>query len=397
MSKPLCRLERRIRRGIRWFLFAVVVCLAGRVAATEGPELKANMLLNRSVFLSWTEVPEETFGRYELYAGAGRGEEALPERPVAVFDEASHSYLSLRGLEPETEYAVQVRLVPADGGEAIRSGVVQFTTLKDGDPSGRSPVDTPVPTFMYHHVRPLEAFPPGWYSTENFERDLKWMKEHNIHTVTSADILDGRLPENPIYLTFDDGYTDFLEYAVPLLVKYGFTAANAIVTQGTGGQSTWDISATWPLDNMMTWPQIRECLKQGMEIGGHTQTHVNLHDSPGQVGQVAGSYRDIVSALGFEPLYFCYPWGMGGHKDQNILNAVEKAGYRLATRTWPPGRAHLWDDFYFFPRQFANQDDTLADFVVMAGFALDRGPMARLGFPLDRMQRRLMHILETMP
>ena len=357
--------------GVRWLLVACAVCLAVRTVAADGFELKTNMLLNRSVFLSWTEVPEEGFGAYEVYAGPAA--EPLPERPAAVFEEADHCYHSLRGLEPETEYAVQVRLVPADGGEGTRSGVVRFTTLKDGFPEGTSPWDISIPTFMYHHVRPLATFPPnadlsGWYSTENFERDLKWMKNHNIHGVTSADLLDGRLPENPIYLTFDDGYTDFLEYAVPLLVKYGFPAANAIVTRRTGGQSTWAIPE-WPLDSMMTWPQIRKCLQQGMEIGGHTQTHVNLYTHPELVDQVGGSYEDLVSALGFKPLYFCYPWGMGGHDLEFAKKAVEKAGYRFATRTYPSARARLGCDFYFFPRRFAEQPDSLQDFLQKAGFS----------------------------
>jgi peptidoglycan/xylan/chitin deacetylase (PgdA/CDA1 family) len=364
-----------IGTGLRWLLLAGMFCLAGRALAADALGLKTNMLLNRSIFLSWNEAPEEGFGRYEVYAGPGTGADALPDRPVAVYEEADHCYHSLRGLEPETEYAVQVRLIPADGGKETRSGVVRFTTLKDGFTDVSSPWDIPVPVFMYHHVRPKATFPPdpdlgGWYSTEKFERDLKWMKKHNIHTVTSADILDGRLPENPIYLTFDDGYTDFLEYAVPLLVKYGFTAANAIVTQRTGGQSTWAIPE-WPLDSLMTWPQIRKCLQQGMEIGGHTQTHVNLYSQPEMVYQVAGSYEDLVSALGFKPLYFCYPWGMGGHDLDFAKEAVRDAGYQFATRTYPPRLARLPQDHFFFPRQFAHEDDTLQDFVNKAGYSID--------------------------
>ena len=361
-------------RGAWWLLPALaVLCLAGWTASAVEVELNANMVLNRSVFLAWTELPEEGFGRYEVYGGTGEGADALSERPMAVFEEADHCYLAWRGLEPETEYAAQVRVVPADGGEGILSGVVRFKTLKDGFPEDTPPSAIPVPTFMYHHVRPRAAFPPGavpggWCSTETFERDLQWMAEHNIHAVTTADILDGRLPENPVFLTFDDGYTDFLDYAVPLLVKYGFAAANAIVTRRTGGQSEWAVPE-WPLDSLMTWPQIRKCLQQGMEIGGHTQTHVNLYTHPEELGQVAGSFADLVSALGFDPLYFCYPWGMGGHDFQDAKEAVRNAGYRFATRTYPPARAWLAGDFFFFPRQFAEDTDSLQDFLRKTGFA----------------------------
>jgi peptidoglycan/xylan/chitin deacetylase (PgdA/CDA1 family) len=349
-----------------------MLCVALAVASPgngDGIGLKANMILNRSFFLSWDEAPEEGFGRYEVYAGPASV--PLPAVPVAVFEEADHCYLSLRGLEPETEYAAQVRLVPADGGPSVLSGTVHATTLRDGFPAGTPPFLVAVPTFMYHHVRPAATFPPaaddgGWTSTESFERELAWLKTNGFHAVTSADILDGRLPKKPVFLTFDDGYTDFLEYAVPLLVEYGFAAANAIVTQGTAGQSLW--APEWPPDSMMTWPQIRKCLQAGMEIGGHTQTHVDLYREPEKMGQVRGSFEDLVSNLGEEPLYFCYPWGMSGHDFNDAKQAVRQAGYRLATRTWPPGNALLLSDPFFFPRQFACDSDTLEDFARKAGF-----------------------------
>ncbi len=327
------------------------------------------MVLNRALFLSWTEAPEEDFGRYEVYAAPASV--ALPADPVAVLEEADHCYLSVRGLEPGTEYVFRVRTVPAAGGDGAWSDSVRATTLGDGHPAGTPAWRIPIPTLMYHHVRPLDTFPPGadpggWYSTENFERDLAWMKAHGVHSVTTADILDGRLPPNPVFLTFDDGYTDFLDHAVPLLVKYGFQAANAIVTQRTGGQSTWAIPE-WPLDSMMTWPQIRRCLQAGMEIGGHTQTHVNLYAQQDQLGQIRGSFDDLADALGFRPLYFCYPWGMGGHDFIDAKDAAREAGYRLATATWPPRDAVLASDPYFFPRRFVNQQDSLLDFRDKAG------------------------------
>lgn len=327
--------------------------------------LRVNQILNRSIFLSWDEAPEEGFGCYEVYAGPSA--EGLPERPLASIEEADHCYFHLRGLEPETEYAARVRLVPAGGGEGVLSGTVRATTLRDGFPEGTPRSAVAVPTLMYHHVRPRETFPPGavaggWLSTENFERDLSWLESHGFHSVTTADILDGRLPENPVFLTFDDGYTDFLEYAVPLLVKHGFAAANAVVTRRTAWLSTWSSGDDWPLDGLMTWPQIRKCLRAGMEIGGHTQTHVDLYLEQDELGQVRGSFDDLLDALDRPPLYFCYPWGMSGHAFHEGILAVREAGYRLATSTWPPGRAVLSSNPYFFPRKFANEDDSPDDF-----------------------------------
>ena len=397
-GKPAHSPSRRMAAAVRLLAACAVSGFLAACAARVGeepaaesagpPALEARMVLNRALFLSWTEAPEEDFGCYEVYGGPAGG--ALPARPMAVLDEADHCYLQVRGLEPETEYAFRIRLLPASGGDGLWSAPVRATTLRDGYPEGTPPGAVRVPTLMYHHVRPLATFQPGadpggWYSTENFERDLAWMKDHGVHTVTTADILDGRLPENPVFLTFDDGYTDFLDYAVPLLVRYGFQAANAIVTQLTAGQSTWALPE-WPLDSLMTWPQIRRCLQAGMEIGGHTQTHVNLYARPDQLGQIRGSFDDLADALGFPPLYFCYPFGMGGHDFVDAKIAARDAGYRLATATWPPSDAVLASDPFFFPRRFANQADSLQAFLAKAGLPAADGtePGGSGGAPQER-------------
>ena len=161
-------------------LLLLLGACSGRIEdkAVAPPVLEANMVLNRALFLSWTEAPEAGFGLYEVYASPAS--EGLPSAPTAVFEEADHCYFQIRGLQPETEYVFRLRLVPAGGGDGVWSEPVRATTLKDGYPEGTPPGSVPVPTLMYHHVCPLDTFPPGadpggWYPTESFERDLAWM------------------------------------------------------------------------------------------------------------------------------------------------------------------------------------------------------------------------------
>ena len=368
---------RILLRGFWGAGLAIWTCCA---VSAMGLELNANMVLNRSFFLSWTEASagDAGFGGYEVYAGPVA--EGLGVAPAAVFSKPEECYVTLRGLAPETEYVAKVRQLDANGGEGFWSEEVRVTTLKDGitaataRAAGAKAAAVRVPAFMYHHVMPRANFPAGydaggWYSTENFERDLAYMKQYGIHTVTTEEILSGNLPENPVFLTFDDGYVDFLTYAVPLLTKYGFQAVNAIVTQRTGGQSTWAVPE-WPLGTLMTWAQIRQCVQKGMPMGGHTQTHVNLYAEPNKMYEVAGSYNDIVRNLG-TPVYFCYPWGMGGHDYAPGKTAVKNAGYKLATRTYPAGLGSTASDLFFFPRQFADQTDALRNFLVKGDFDTD--------------------------
>jgi len=90
--------------------------------------------------------------------------------------------------------------------------------------------DYPVPVIMYHSIGFINKKWPWSYLTcpyKIFESQLKWLKMRKFHTITLTDLYNYmkshiKLPENPIVLTFDDGYLDNWTYAYPLLKKYGF-------------------------------------------------------------------------------------------------------------------------------------------------------------------------------
>ena len=81
---------------------------------------------------------------------------------------------------------------------------------------------------MYHYVRPIENSEyPGIKGLEFdlFRQQIQFFKE-NFHAVTMEQVIDSlggkcELPENPILLTFDDGYIDHYQYVFPVLKEYG--------------------------------------------------------------------------------------------------------------------------------------------------------------------------------
>ena len=95
-----------------------------------------------------------------------------------------------------------------------------------------SEFDRKLPVLMYHHVGPYR---PGTYrpitiSPERFERQIRWLARRGYAGITPSDWLrwlrEGKgLPEKPILLTFDDAYADVAQYALPILKRYGFSAA----------------------------------------------------------------------------------------------------------------------------------------------------------------------------
>lgn len=87
-----------------------------------------------------------------------------------------------------------------------------------------------VPVLIYHHFQ--EEYPTNnglIVSEVMFDEQIRALRDHGYHSVTVQELIDfvefgARLPENPILITIDDGYSSNLEIAAPILEKYGMNA-----------------------------------------------------------------------------------------------------------------------------------------------------------------------------
>jgi len=93
----------------------------------------------------------------------------------------------------------------------------------------------------YHRVQTVpEDFPfdEGVVDAapDEFDRQMAILRKYftPVGIDELCDFADGRkLPRNPVLVTFDDGYRDNLEVALPILQRHGMRAAFAIVTGHT--------------------------------------------------------------------------------------------------------------------------------------------------------------------
>lgn len=92
-----------------------------------------------------------------------------------------------------------------------------------------------LPVIMYHHIlKDTRMSGPYIITPEEFEQDLKFIKDQGFTTISLQNLIDYKesgapLPEKPILLTFDDGHLSYMEYAVPLLEKYNMHAVVSVV------------------------------------------------------------------------------------------------------------------------------------------------------------------------
>jgi peptidoglycan/xylan/chitin deacetylase (PgdA/CDA1 family) len=189
--------------------------------------------------------------------------------------------------------------------------------------------ETPM-IFMYHGVADTGDDPNKLcVSPGRFAEQMAWLARRGLRGVGIAKLVDamrtGR-QRGLVGLTFDDGYTNVLETALPVLHRHGFSATAYIISDRLGGTNEWDEGPAWQL---MTGDQVRELAAAGFEIGSHAATHVRLAGaSPAQLtAEVSESRASLAALLGTEIRGFAYPYGS---MDAEARRAVRDAGYEYA-------------------------------------------------------------------
>jgi peptidoglycan/xylan/chitin deacetylase (PgdA/CDA1 family) len=193
---------------------------------------------------------------------------------------------------------------------------------------------TPVPVLMYHSVseHPPAATRRLSVHPEEFEAQLRLLRRSGFTTVPfgayAAAVTGGTpLPERTVVLTFDDGYADFAEHALPALEAHGFTATVFVTTGWL--DDAGELAAGRPLDRMLSWKQVRELDRAGIEIGAHSHSHAQLDQLPGAAlaAELRTSRELLEEHTGGPVTTLAYPFG---YSSARVREAVAASGYRHA-------------------------------------------------------------------
>lgn len=163
---------------------------------------------------------------------------------------------------------------------------------------------------------------------------------------------EGRRPSDKLVgLTFDDGYADNVEAAMPLLRAHGFTATCYVTSGHLGGFNEWDADVLRVRTPMMTREQLHAWRDAGMDVGAHTRSHRDLRacgDLDELRREIAGSKADLESVTGGTVEHFSYPFGRYDHA---AVAAVRAAGFSSAV-TVRDRRASADDAPFELPRMY---------------------------------------------
>ena len=160
-----------------------------------------------------------------------------------------------------------------------------------------------------------------------------------------------------VVLTFDDGYQNFADYALPVLKKYGYPATVFLVTGLLGKRAKWLADDGRYAPKLLDVEAVLELRNSNVTFGSHTMTHPRLTrlDDSALDQEIKGSKAYLESLLGQEVPYFCYPSGI---YDDAVVAKVREAGYRAAL-TCDRGAATRLDDPLLLPRKAISFGDSL--------------------------------------
>lgn len=299
--------------------------------------------------------------------------------------------------------------------------------------------------FIFHRVLPaVDPLLPDEIDVQRFDRVVGFIaRRFKVLPLAQAvqQLQQGTLPAAPACITFDDGYTDNLTLATPVLRRHGVSATFFIATGYTGGGRMWNdtvieavrrapageldwrefglgvqpvgdaasrvsayraalrglkylelqerlartqaIGARHGLpevsDLMMTADQLRALRNAGMDIGGHTVSHPILARVSDEVAarEIGEGREQLTQWLGEAPSLFAYPNGVPGGDYGPRDVALVRKAGFTAAVSTAPGTASSGVDVYQLPR-FTPWDTTMMRFGLRCAMNLMQAPAARV-------------------
>jgi peptidoglycan/xylan/chitin deacetylase (PgdA/CDA1 family) len=116
-----------------------------------------------------------------------------------------------------------------------------------------------------------------------------------------------------VALTFDDGYRNFFEHALPVLMEHQFPATVFVVTGYCGLQNGWRSRQRYPSRlELMGWRELCEAARLGVTVGAHTVHHPDLSTlSPEEAERELRDCRaSLEDHIGQAVETFAYPYGV---------------------------------------------------------------------------------------
>lgn len=130
---------------------------------------------------------------------------------------------------------------------------------------------------IYYQVESVSAGSRFCCTQAAFAAQMRWLRQSGkpLEIVVQAAWGAGHVSDEAIAVTFDDGYTNFHDCALPVLREESIPATLFAVAGKLGGGNDW-MPASATRRPLMTKEQLRQLPDWDIAVGSHSLTHTRL-------------------------------------------------------------------------------------------------------------------------
>ena len=224
------------------------------------------------------------------------------------------------------------------------------------------------PLLMYHRINNYNDANNDLntlsISPELFKKQIEYLikKKYTFIPFSRYTLLSTNNKKKNVCITFDDGWEDNYIFAYPVLKKYNLPATIFITTGFIDRKETFEkykLSSTPELHKFMSWEQIIELSRNGLEIGAHTVNHQLLDRIAAETAkdEICNSKKRIEEILNISTKVFAYP---AGKYNSDVIAMVKNAGFKKACITSSGKETHILNNSdYTFERETVTKNSMI--------------------------------------
>lgn len=213
----------------------------------------------------------------------------------------------------------------------------------------------PIVVLFYHRV--ADVHPTDWtISRSRFAAQMDWFQE-NFELLSMEQVhqrLQSGFNDRPaIAITFDDGYAENMDYALPLLAERQIPCMYYVSTSYILNQTFFPHDEKLRLQlHPNSVNDLKQILAWGLDIGAHTRTHPDvaqitdvekLHD------ELVVCRRELMNLLEVPIEHFAFPYGQTSNISTAAVQMARRTGYKTVAAAYG-GYNTIGGDPFFIQR-----------------------------------------------
>jgi peptidoglycan/xylan/chitin deacetylase (PgdA/CDA1 family) len=191
----------------------------------------------------------------------------------------------------------------------------------------------PIMAIYFHRVSD-DGASPCTMPSQTFIRQVTWLRK-NFDLVSFEEAqrrIRSKVSDRPaVHITFDDGYSDNCQVAIPWLIREGIPCTYFVTARNVLECQPFDHDLCRGLKMAPnTLEQLRAMARAGLEIGAHSYSHLDLGrlTDPACLRQELAVARDeLRAAIGQPVRYFSFPYGLHENLSCLAFDMAAQCGY----------------------------------------------------------------------